>query len=108
MANKPIINIVTTQCQPHEEEKFNKWYNEVHVPMLLKFKGIKSAARYKLISEPSQLPRFIAIYKFDSQKDFEVFEKGTELADAIKEMIGSWGRRIDTISRVQYELIKEW
>jgi hypothetical protein len=108
MARKPVLNIVTTQCQPHEEEKFNKWYNEVHVPMVLKFRRIEQAARYKVISEKTALPRYIAIYKFPSQQDFEAFEEGPELAAALKEMVETWGKRIDTISRVQCELIQEW
>jgi len=41
MADKPMINIVSTRCQPKDVEKFNKWYNEVHIPMLLKFKVLR-------------------------------------------------------------------
>ena len=108
MAKKPVLNIVTTQCKPEEEERFNKWYNEVHVPMLLKFGRIRHAGRYKVISEKTALPRYIALYWFPSYQDFEEFEKSPELAAAIKEMIESWGRRIDTLTRVQYEIIKEW
>jgi hypothetical protein len=108
MADRPILNIVTTQCLPQEEEKFNKWYNEVHVPMLLKFKHIKYAALYKDVSEKTVFPRYISIYRFASLKDFEEFEKGPVLAAAIEEMIDTWGKRIDTLNRVQYELIQEW
>jgi uncharacterized protein (TIGR02118 family) len=108
MANKPVISIVTTQCQPQDEEQFNKWYNEVHIPMLRKFKGLKGVARYKAINEPAGLPRYAAIYRFASQKDFEAYEKSSELAAAIKEMQETWGQRIELTSRVPYELIKEW
>lgn len=108
MADKPMINIVATQCQPIDEEKFNKWYNEVHIPMLMKFKGLKGVSRYKSISESSQSPRYIAIYKFGSFKDFEAFNKSPELAAALKEMQESWGTRVELMSRIQYELIKEF
>jgi len=108
MASKPIINIVATQCQPVDEAKFDKWYNEVHIPMLMKFKGLKSVARYKSISESSKSPRFIAIYKYASAKDFEDMNKSPELAAALKEMQETWGQRIELTSRIQYELIKEF
>ena len=108
MSGKPLLNIVTTQCQSHEEEKFNEWYNEVHVPMVLKFGRIEHAARYKVISEKPALSRYIAIYEFPSRQDFEAFEKSPELAAALEEMVETWGKRIDTISRVQCELIQEW
>ena len=108
MADNPIINIVATQCQPQDEEKFNTWYNEVHIPMLLKSQLLMGAARYKVIDESSKIPRYIAIYKFANQKDFEKFDKSPELSDAIKEMQGTWGDRIELISRVQYEVIKKW
>jgi uncharacterized protein (TIGR02118 family) len=108
MANKPIINIVATRCQPKDVGKFDKWYNEVHIPMLLKFKGLKAAARYKVIGDSSDAPRFMALYKFASEKDFADFQKSPELAAAIKEMGETWGNNIELTSRVQYELIKEW
>lgn len=108
MAKKQILNIVTTQCQPHEEEKFNKWYNETHVPMLLKFDRIQAVGRYKVINKNTELPQYLAVYKFSDLKAFEDFEKSPELEAAIKEMIDSWGKRIDTISRIQYVTIKEW
>ena len=48
MADKPVINIVGTRCQPDDDAKFNKWYNEVHIPMLLKCKELKGVTRYKI------------------------------------------------------------
>ena len=47
MGSNAIINIVATECRPEEEERFNKWYNEVHVPMLFKYKGMKRVTRCK-------------------------------------------------------------
>jgi antibiotic biosynthesis monooxygenase (ABM) superfamily enzyme len=32
MADEIVVNIIETKCQPEDEEKFNKWYNEVHIP----------------------------------------------------------------------------
>jgi hypothetical protein len=108
MADKPVINIVGTQCTPADEEKFNKWYNEVHIPMLLKYKKLLGVARYRVIDESSKQPRYIAVYKYASRKDMESMGSSPEFAAAIKEMQETWGQKVEITSRLQYELIKEW
>jgi hypothetical protein len=108
MASNPIINIVGTQCKPLDEEKFNKWYNEVHVPMLMKSKKVLGVSRYKYLGKPGGLPNYIAIYKFASLKDYEDHQASPEHAAAVKEMQETWKGNIEFTSRVQYELVKVW
>jgi hypothetical protein len=108
MADKPIINIVATKCQPADDAKFNKWYNEVHIPMLMKSPKLLGVARYKVVGSPANQPVYIAIYKYAGAKDMEEYSKGPELAAARKEMQETWGQKIEVTSRVQYELIQEW
>jgi len=67
MAKARIINIVTTECPPEMDAKFNKWYNEVHIPMLMKYKGIKKVTRYKTVEAPGARPKYIAVYEYDDQ-----------------------------------------
>ena len=108
MADNPIINIVATQCQPADVEKFNNWYNNVHIPMLMKSDKLMGVQRYRVMGKSEELPRFIAIYKFASFKDFEDYSASPELAAALAEMKETWGQTVELTSRVQYELIKEW
>ena len=109
MGNKPIINVVATQCQPEDEEKFNKWYDEIHIPMLLKFKGITEVTRYKIISESEEYPKYLTIYEFENQNTFEVFQTSSELAAVREEMNKTWkDKGFETKWRVQYELTKTW
>ena len=108
MANNPVINIIGTQCHLRDEAKFNKWYNEVHVPLLMKSKKVMGVSRYKLKGTPSSLPNYIALYKFANQKDLEDFLASPERGAAVKEMKETWGENIEVTSRAQYELIKEW
>ena len=105
MADKPFINIVGTACPPQDEERFNKWYNEVHIPLLCKYKGLKGVTRYKIASQSAGAAQYIAVYNFDSLKDFEAFGKSPEFSAAIKEMNESWPQGISIVSRVQYERI---
>jgi uncharacterized protein (TIGR02118 family) len=108
MADTPVLNIVATACQPKDEARFNKWYNEVHIPLLLKYKGITAAARYKIIDQSSNQPKYIALYKYASQKEADGISKSPEFLAAIKEMRESWGDGIEVKYATNYELIQEW
>ena len=39
---------VLTNCDPAHEQEFNDWYDQVHLPDLLRIPGIVSAGRCKL------------------------------------------------------------
>ena len=109
MGDKPIINIVATQCRPEDEEKFNKWYDEVHVPMLLKFRGLREVIRCKIINETEGLTNYLALYQFESQKAFAEYESSPELAAATAERKETWGEEgFSRKWRAQYEIVKTW
>jgi hypothetical protein len=108
MPDQPVINIVVTRCPPAEDTRFNRWYNEVHIPMLLKSNKVQAVTRFKQVGPPGSGPAFIAIYQFASLKDFQEFGGGPELAAAAKEMRESWGETVEIMSRSQYELIQQW
>ena len=109
MTSKPLVNVVATQCRPEDEERFNKWYDDVHIPMLFKFAGMREVTRYRPIQGTGEWPVYIAIYRFDSPSAFEAYGKSPELAAALEEMKESWkGEGFKIVSRVQYEPIKTW
>ena len=51
MAENKIIQIVASESTPEKEGEFNRWYTDVHVPMLFGYKGVKQASRYRLMGE---------------------------------------------------------
>jgi uncharacterized protein (TIGR02118 family) len=90
MAKLRYLNIVATSCMPGDEAKFDKWYNEVHIPMLMKYKGIKKVTRYK-ISEGSKVKgQYLAVYEFDSQEAMSACDASPEFKAAINEMNETW------------------
>ncbi len=105
MTDKPIILIRATQCQPEVEEKFNKWYDEIHIPLLLKFKGITEVTRYKLMTETEEYPKYLAIYTFESQSAFEAYETSPELAAALA-YIDQRAKRILLICILHQSVVK--
>lgn len=108
-----VINIVGTNCRPDQEEKFNKWYNERHIPDLLKFKGLRKVTRYKILTPNSQpevnYPNYLVIYEFENQQAYEAYEASPELAEALKEADETWADdRFERVWRVQYKALKTW
>ena len=108
MASKPVINVVITECPPEVEGKFTKWYDETHIPMLFKFKGMRRVTRYKLLREPAGNPAFMAIYEFENRQAYEAYSKSPELAAARAEMQETWKGGFQITSRAQYEFLKTW
>ena len=104
-----MINVVATEVQPEVEGKFNKWYDEVHIPLLFKFKGMKKVTRYKLLKEAGGNPSYLAIYEFENRKAFEEYQTSAELAAGRAEMQETWqGKGFEITSRVQYEVLRTW
>ncbi|OGN94562.1 MAG: hypothetical protein A2Y89_04200 [Chloroflexi bacterium RBG_13_51_18] len=109
MAKPRVLNIVATECAPKNDSKFNKWYNEVHIPLLMKYKGIKKVTRYKILDEKTDKPRYIAIYEFDTKEDLNALNTSAEFKAAIEEMQGTWkGDMFDIKWAVSCEPLKTW
>ena len=109
MESSPVINVVATECQPEVEEKFNKWYDEIHIPLLFKFKGMKKVTRYKIAKETEEYPSYLTLYEFENRKACEEYENSSELAAARAEMNETWkGGGFEIKWRVQYEALKIW
>ena len=117
-----FIHMVGMICPPEKEEKFNQWYNEKHVPALMKFNGVKRAIRYRMAAKTpagetqsaltvakESYPKFLAVYEFGDQQSFQRYEKSPEHA-AVRE---DWLAAKDDLGaeifwRVQYESIRAW
>ena len=108
MDNSPVINIVGSKCRPQDEARFNKWYDEIHIPMLMKFKGLKAVTRYKLANDAKDVPSYFAIFEFGSKADLDAYNKSPELAAAREEMKQSWPEAgcFETVFRAPYQFLK--
>ena len=105
MPNKPILIMNAQDCLPGKEEEFNKWYNE-HASALFKFEGLKSVARYKRIGEDENVPKYVAIYSFDSQEDYEQYMESPQREAGMK--VPGRPEGVTVKFRGLFELIKEW
>ena len=108
MAKARILNIVASEC-PNNEAKFNKWYNEVHIPLLFKYKGLKKVTRYQLMGEGRGGAKYLAIYEYDDKAAMDAFPKSAEFKAAIDEMNETMKENKFEIKwAANYEPIKTW
>ena len=109
MEAKPVIQIVGTDCPLEAEEKFNTWYNERHIPDLLKFKKLKRVTRYKNLHPDGEYPKFLTIYEFENRQAFEEYDTSPEQTTAREDWLRiSKETGAEVVWRVQYEVIKTW
>ena len=92
--------VVRATIPADREAEFNQWYNEEHVPQVLRYNGAVSGRRYrKLVGEDKY--DYMAVYEFASEEVLREFLRSQALKDlraeydkhfgAVSERIGqSW------------------
>lgn len=109
MAKARILNIISTECPPENDAKFNKWYDEVHIPMLFKYKGMKKVTRYRILEEKAEKPKYVAIYEYDTKEALNTLTASPEFKAAIAEMQDTQkGLKFDIRWAMSCEPIKTW
>ena len=109
MEDERVILLVGLECRPEAEDKFNQWYDE-HIPLMLKFPGVKAATRYKIAKADGKHPNYLAIYQFESQQAYGEYANSPEREVALKHVSDSWGDKLpyERRWRVAYRPIKTW
>ena len=72
---------------------FNKWYNEEHVPQVLRYNGAVSARRYRKVVGEDQY-QYMATYEFASEEVLQQFLK----SDALKELRAEYDKHFGEVS----------
>jgi antibiotic biosynthesis monooxygenase (ABM) superfamily enzyme len=88
--------IVMARVKPEDEEAFNKWYNEDHLPKAIeRFPGVLSGRRYR-IREGDDEYQYLAMYEFESYEGMHATagsEIMNELAREFDAAFGKGGRK---------------
>jgi hypothetical protein len=104
-----LLHFSGIDCQPDQREKFNRWYDETHIPMLLEFDGLKKVERFQRTGRDLNYPEYLALYEFDSLDMFNRYQQSAQLAAALKETADTWvAKGYERKWRVQYETLKRW
>jgi heme-degrading monooxygenase HmoA len=109
MPNNLLIQIVAAESTPEKDTEFDKWYTDVHVPMLFGFKGVKQASRYRLKGDGPGCAKYLTIYEFESEAALAAFPKSPAFADAIEDFENKKEKVGFTMKWAGvYELVKSW
>jgi hypothetical protein len=90
--------VVRATIAKEREAEFNRWYNEEHVPQVLRYNGAVSARRYRRITGEDKFD-YMAMYEFASEEVLQQFLRSDALTalrseydqhfGAVSERIGS-------------------
>jgi hypothetical protein len=74
---KLLLLVRSGPSRPEREAEYNDWYDSIHLPDLLKIKGVKAASRYRAATPQFgggsiDGPGYLAIYEIevDDPQDF--------------------------------------
>lgn len=104
---------------PEKEAKFNKWYEEEHIPLQLKARGMRKATRYKIdkpftapiiACKPEDYPDTLAVYEFENQQAFDEYWNGPVSEAVHQNVLKTWpeGRPFKILWRVTYKAVRTW
>jgi GrpB-like predicted nucleotidyltransferase (UPF0157 family) len=98
-SGKHILLIVRTDVSPEMEEEFNRWYDEEHIPRLLRVPGVLWAKRGVNAGKGQ---KYIAVYEHESAE----VQKTAAYRDALET---DWTHKIRphlrNFERETYELL---
>ncbi|MCH8888480.1 MAG: DUF4286 family protein [SAR324 cluster bacterium] len=90
MENKGVF-IVMANVKPEQEDAFNRWYDEDHMPKALnRFPGVTSGRRHKIIDGGDGY-NYMAIYEFESEAKLNETMKSDALQGLIQEFNDTFG-----------------
>lgn len=89
--------VVQLNVAKSDENRWNRWYNEVHVPEVMSLSNeIISATRYRRISGDVSY-EYMAIYRFASEEALKRFLAEPRLKEMGEEYLHEWGDISDRV-----------
>jgi antibiotic biosynthesis monooxygenase (ABM) superfamily enzyme len=85
--------VVRATITKDREAAFNKWYNEEHVPQVLRYNGAVSGRRYRRLTGDEKYD-YMAVYEFASEEVLQQFLK----SDALKDLRAEYDAHFGAVS----------
>lgn len=85
--------VVRATITKDKEAAFNEWYNNEHLPQVLRYNGAVSGRRYKKIMGEDKYD-YMAVYEFASEEVFQAFLK----SEALKELRNEYDKSFGSVS----------
>ena len=108
MEGKPYLWIVFMRFPAELEDEFNKWYDDVHVPLVSQAGHFSSITRYRISDAlPSTLTKYLAVVEFRDEATFRDWLVSEARAEAAKDTADTWaGRDMEFFPKAFYEPYK--
>ena len=85
--------VVRATITKDKEAAFNTWYNEEHLPQVLRYNGAVGGRRYKKVMGDDKY-EYMAVYEFASEAVFQAFLK----SDALNELRRDYDKNFGEVS----------
>lgn len=85
--------VVRATIAKESEEAFNRWYNEEHVPQVLRYNGAGGGRRYRRVAGEDKY-EYMALYEFASEQVLQEFLR----SDALKDLRAEYDRHFGAVS----------
>lgn len=116
MISKPLIWIVGIQCRAEDEARFNTWYDDVHVPMLLQGGHVRNVTRFKLAganydvgTTTQPCPNYLTIYEFENADRFDSWMQSEARIEAGHDKVKTWSENPYEVRwATRYDVVKAW
>ena len=68
---KGIMVVQSSPASADQEDEYNRWYDEIHIPGIRAIPGFTGARRYRLVRDAGQVPDaivhdYLAVYDLDA------------------------------------------
>jgi Domain of unknown function (DUF4286) len=73
-----VLFMVKATIPKSHETAFNQWYDDTHVPDVLKFPGVVSARRYRAL-EGDDTYQYMAVYEVRDEKTYRALMKSDHM-----------------------------
>jgi len=115
-----IINVVGTRPIPEVEEEYNKWYDEVHIPMVLKHPNVISVRRHQIVTKGDLPPhschkhnvnygKYLTIYRFANAESYGNYANSQVRAEVKEDTQRRWKpAQLSVIMRAPYMVCRTW
>ncbi|WP_261540164.1 DUF4286 family protein [Burkholderia multivorans] len=95
--------MVESNCaDPERENEFNDWYDQVHVPDLLKEDAFVAASRYEALPSQGNRGKFVALFQLETDDINQAMKKHEETEESLKSA-GRVSDLLQIVSRVYYK-----
>lgn len=110
MSSKPYLWIVFMRFPAGLEDEFNRWYDEVHVPLVTGGGHFFAITRYRLTDAfPSDLAKYIAVCEFKGEDIFRQWLVSGARAEAARDTAATWeGMDMEFMPKGFYEPYKRY